>query len=223
MTLGRFACAALFVVASVPETGAQGVGGMIGWDQLPPELRQMALDYADAAAGTGLGGPGAPAEGAADAHDAATDLDRELDGAARQPNPGAPELPVSCVGSQDCENCYRPAYEQIARSRILLARAKALYDATHRFATAAQAMGDNLAPSTREAAFIWQAQKPGIARSLAQFDAAYDRKIADMIAVLRQALQEVSECEARFYNNPDWYTRFGFMYYEFMQAHYKRS
>ena len=44
-----------------------------------------------------------------------------------------------------------------------------------------------------------------------------------MLAVLRQALQEVSDCEARFYRNPDWYTRFGFMYFEFMQAHDKRG
>ncbi len=228
--------AAVVLVASARDAGAQGLGSPLNWEQALADMHgrasEWANDYGDLVddAMGGMAGAHEAASSAADTastmmdgHDAMTDLDRELDGALDQPEPGAPPVPASCVGREGCGDCFSRAYEQLARSRILLARARSLYDATHRFANAAQAVGDNLAPSTREAAFVWEMQKPRIAASLGQFDAAYDRKIADMLAALRRALEAIGECEARFYNNPDWYRRFGFIYYEFLKSRYQRS
>lgn len=228
--------AVIAFVAAAGEARAQGSASPMPWEQGLADLHDRASGWADDMGGLvddamgGMAGAHEAATSAADAaatamegHDAMTDLDRELDGALDQPEPGTPPVPASCVGREGCEECFGRVYEQLARSRILLARARSLFDATHRFANAAQAVGDNLAPSTREAAFVWEMQKPRIAASLGNFNAAYDRKIADMLAALRRTLQEIGECEERFYNNPDWYTRFGFIYYEFMKSRYQRS
>lgn len=215
-----------------PRAGAQGAAEPNDWEVALSEMRDAASGYADDF--DDIMGPFSQAyeagSSAAEAvatvmegYDALNDLDRQLDDAASQPDAGQPAVPSSCVAREGCQECFSGPYLQLARSRILLARARALYDATHRFATSSQAVGDTLAPATREAAFVWQMQKPRIAASLAQFDAAYDRKIADMIAVVRRTLQEISECEARFYNNPDWYLRYGFVYFEFLQTKYKRG
>lgn len=158
-----------------------------------------------------------------EAHDALSDLDRELDAATGEPRGNAPPIPASCVRRDGCEECYSEAYERLGRARVLLARAQTLYKATHRFAASSVALGDNLAPSTREAALVWQAQKPGIERSLATFDQAYDRKIEAMLGNLKEVLLMISECEERHYNNPDWFTRYGFMYLEFMKTRYERN
>ena len=217
----------------------QGYGQPTPWEQALGDLRSQAEDWANDVGRNAAEGVEHAMGGAAQAHqqvsegmetastmmeghNALSDLDRQLDGALDQPEPGTPPVPASCVGREGCAECYAGVYERLARSRLLLARARALFDATHRFANAAQAVGDNLAPSTREAAFVWEMQKPRIAASLGQFDAAYDRKIADMLAALRRTLQDISECEGRFYNNPDWYQRFGFVYHEFLKSRYER-
>ncbi len=178
------------------------------------------LDGAGDAASTAAG----RVEGAMEGHNALADLDRQLDGALDDPEPDVPPVPAGCLArGAACEECYGRAYEQLARSRLLLLRARALFDATHRFASAAQAHGDNVAPSTREAAIVWEMQKPRIRASLAQFDATYDRKIADMLAVVQQTLRDIALCEKLYYETQDWYERFGFIYFEFLQARYQRG
>lgn len=181
-------------------------------------------DVAQARSAVEAGQGAADAYGAgAEAYNALNDLDRQLDDAMAEPRGNAPPIPASCVRREGCEDCYSEAYERLGRARVLLARAQTIYKATHRFAAASVALGDNLAPSTREAALVWQAQKPAIERSLATFDQAYDRKIEAMLGNLKEVLQMISRCEAQYYNNPDWYTRYGFMYLEFMAARYTRN
>jgi len=191
----------------------------IPWTDAVDGLRNTAGDWAH---DYGVTGGASTVAGAVDAHGALGDVDRAVESALDDPGGSPPPVPASCLTRDGCEECFERPYEQLGRSRVLLARARAVFDATHRFATAATALGDNLAPSTREAALVWQFQKPKIAASLTQFDATYDRKIADMLAVLRRTLEEIGQCEARFYNNADWYARFGFIYFEFMQSRYRR-
>jgi len=230
----RVVFALAFVIAAPTASFAQA--NPMAWEQAMSDLRSSMQEWAenygglvDEAMGP-LGGAHALATQMTDAvqtvfegYGALSDLDRQLDGALGEPEANAPPVPVSCLGREGCQACFGSAYLQLARSRVLLLRARAIFDATHRFATAAQALGDNLAPSTREAAFVWQMQKPRIAASLGAFDQSFDRKIADMLAVVRRTLQELSECEGRYYNNPDWYQRYGFVYFEFLQARYTRG
>lgn len=199
-------------VGSRAESAANDVGGAVDEAMGPlGRAHEIASNLADGV------------QTAREGYDALSDLDRQLDRALDQPDVDAPPVPASCLTREGCEACYSQAYLQLARSRVLLLRARALFDATHRFASAAQAVGDTLAPSTREAAFVWQMQKPRIAASLGAFDSTFDRKINDMLAVVRRALQDISECEARHYNNPDWYARYGFVYFEFLQSRHRRS
>lgn len=191
-------------------------------DELSGGLQGVMDDLSGGAEGAAAGA--AAAASAMEGHDALTDLDRQLDHALDDPDPDVPPVPSGCLDrGADCEECFGAAYEQLARSRLLLLRTRALYDATHRFASAAQAHGDNLAPATREAAIVWEMQKPRIRASLGQFDAAYDRKIADMLAVVQRTLRELAVCEKRFYNTLDWYERYGFIYFEFLQARFTRT
>ena len=44
-----------------------------------------------------------------------------------------------------------------------------------------------------------------------------------MMGTLRRALQEVADCEARYFDVQDWYSRYGFIYYTFMEDRYRRS
>jgi hypothetical protein len=146
---------------------------------------------------------GAAAEivtGTQDAGDALNDLDRELENAASPTDPGAPTIPVSCQGNDECAECYEAAYTQLARQRVLLARLQSIYVATHRFAESSQGLGDSIAGLHPQAGVGWWPQKQRVRASLANFDAAYDRH----------------------FNNPDWFSRYGYMYLEFMSARYSR-
>jgi hypothetical protein len=44
-----------------------------------------------------------------------------------------------------------------------------------------------------------------------------------MLPNLRGALDALGKCEEKYFNEPDWYDRYGFMYYTFMADRYKRS
>ena len=46
------------------------------------------------------------------------------------------------------------------------------------------------------------------------------RKNAELLARLQSELKGVSTCEAKYYKNDDWYDRYGYIYYQFMVAHY---
>ena len=51
-------------------------------------------------------------------------------------------------------------------------------------------------------------------------DGVVRRKNAELLARLQSELKGVSTCEAKYYKNDDWYDRYGYMYYQFMVAHY---
>lgn len=195
---------------------AQGFGSPS--DNPVGEVRGALGDAADAGQQVGNA-----VETAMESHDALGDLDRQLDDALDDPEPDVPPVPSSCIDRPACEECFFRAYEQLARSRVLLLRAQALFTATHRFATSSQAHGDNLAPMSKEAALYWMAQKQRIAVSLTQFDAVYDKKIEAMLAVVERTLRELGVCEKNFYDTLDWYQRYGFIYFEFLQSRYRRS
>lgn len=159
---------------------------------------------------------------ALDTESALSDMDRALDDARSRIDTDSPPIPVSCDGNAACMDCYHEALEQLARQRILLARLNAVYVATHRFADTARATGDSLAGIHPAGGVGWHGQKIKIAKSLDVFDQTYDKKFEGMMKVLREALMKIDACEAKHFNNRDWYTRFGFMYYEFLEARYRR-
>jgi hypothetical protein len=65
-------------------------------------------------------------------------------------------------------------------------------------------------------------QKKGIDAEMKKQENTYDQKYKGMMACLLKAVQGIGECEQKYMKTPDWYERFGFIYYTFMEDRYRR-
>ena len=136
---------------------------------------------------------------------------------------GAPSMPASCADNLSaCGKCYSDAYRELNGMRVNLERLRCTYRAYKRYVDAAVAFGDNASGIHAVTGLAWQNERAGIMAEMENLNHAYDQKYAAMMPNLEQALQHVGTCEAEFYNERDWYNRFGFMYYTFMADRYKR-
>ena len=136
--------------------------------------------------------------------------------------PGTPELPISCGERDDCMKCYERAQRELNFVRVQFERLRAIYESTKKMAETAIAFGDSVSGLHGAMGLTWAPERMGIQKSLDQLGQTYDRKYQDLLGSLKKALDEVSKCEAEHFDTPDWYNRFGFMYYEFMAARYSR-
>ncbi len=69
----------------------------------------------------------------------------------------------------------------------------------------------------------WQYSKKGIEESLTKLGRTYDEKYRGLMQNLQATLRKISDCEAQFFDEQDWYDRYGFIYYTFMADRYKRD
>lgn len=129
-------------------------------------------------------------------------------------------VPSSCPDA-NCSACYTSASNELNFVRMQLGRLWCIYTNTKNFNTAALAFGDNTAGIHAVTGLSWQYARAGIVETYNHFKGTYDRKYIDLIASLQRALMQISNCE-NAYGEPDWYQRFGFIYYEFMKERYKR-
>lgn len=136
--------------------------------------------------------------------------------------PGSPQVPTSCdeKDSGACSDCYASTYDKLNRVRMNLERLRAVRGSTEEFYKASVSFGDDVSSVHGVAGLAWQAERRKIEQSFAGFKKAYVNKHSELMATLQQVLNEVGACEARHYNNPDWYNRFGYMYYSFMESRY---
>ena len=174
--------------------------------------------------GAGWASLGIQVQGAAsdllDSYRALTDMDRtcmDLGDA------GAPSVPTSCADSQQCGQCFTDAQRKLDGMRINLERLRCVYTTAVRFANDSIAFGDTTSGIHAVTGLAWQTSKREIQEALEHLKGSYDTKYSQMMPNLRGALEAIGECEARFFQNPDWYSRFGFIYYTFMSDRYKRS
>ena len=136
-------------------------------------------------------------------------------------SPGA-MMPSTCGTDGGCNDCYRDAVGELNFIRRQLGRLSCIYANTVRFNEAAKSFGDNVSGVHAINGLAWQRAKAEIEAGLASFKQTYDRKYTDMMGALERALQNIGRCESQ-YGLPDWYQRFGFMYFEFMKDKYKRD
>ncbi|HEY5920888.1 MAG TPA: hypothetical protein VIV11_04420 [Kofleriaceae bacterium] len=136
---------------------------------------------------------------------------------------GAPSVPTSCADTEQCGQCFTDAQRKLDGMRINLERLRCVYTAAADFTRASIAFGDTTSGIHAVTGLAWQAEKRGIEEAFASLKNTYDTKYGQMLPNLRGALEAIGECEARFFNNRDWYNRFGFIYYTFMSDRYKRS
>ena len=135
--------------------------------------------------------------------------------------PGTPEVPISCE-SAECEQCYAKAQHNLTFVRVQFEKLRAIYDSTTTMAKNAMAFGDDVSSIHGVMGLAWQTQKVGIQKSVDHLGLTYDQKYRDLLASLERSLKEIGECEATHFDTPDWYNRFGFIYYQFMAARYNR-
>jgi hypothetical protein len=179
---------------------------------------QNAADKAGKAAGqVGKGAKiGKSAGSFLDAYKALSDKDSSYD-----PNynpPGAPQVPSHCPDGS-C-SCFEGAYEKLNRTRANLERLRAVRGVTEDFYKASVSFGDDVSGIHGVAGLAWQAERRKIEASFKGFKTAYNQKYQELMGNLHEALMEVSECENKEFNEPDWYDRYGFMYYQFMESRY---
>ncbi len=135
---------------------------------------------------------------------------------------GAAMMPSTCSGNAACGECYERATNELNFIRRQLGRLRCIYNNTKNFTESAISFGDNMSGIHAVTGAAWQSSRAEIVASFTQFKSTYDRKYTDMMGSLQRALQSISVCEQQ-YGLPDWYQRFGFMYFEFMKDKYKRT
>lgn len=139
-----------------------------------------------------------------------------------------PQLPSSCLNNTDsrikegCE-CLDGAYEELNTIRFKFEKLRIIYSNTKKMSNKAIAFGDNVSGGMGSiSALAWQKEKRGIEKSLKGLDKAYDAKYTEFIERLYTNLKQIDTCEAKL-NFSEWYSKVGFIYYDFMKDKYKRN
>lgn len=156
-----------------------------------------------------------------DKYPAMSDGDKQAD-----PNynpPGMPQVPTSCDESKKdgCKECYVKAYNSLYKLRMNFEELRAVRISTENFTKSALAFGDSVSGVHGVAGIEWQAQRRKIEASFKNFEKAYRNKHQQLVKKLEDVLKEIDKCEAEYYDEKDWYNRFGYMYFSFMEDRYR--
>jgi hypothetical protein len=135
---------------------------------------------------------------------------------------GAAMMPSTCQGNNSCASCFTSAVNELNFVRRILGRLSCIYNNTKSFTQSAISFGDNVSGVHGVTGLSWQHARAGIVESYNKFKGTYDKKYADLMGSLQRSLMAIDNCE-RQYGLPDWYQRFGFIYFEFMKEKYKRT
>jgi hypothetical protein len=138
--------------------------------------------------------------------------------------PGLPgrEKPSRYWDEEGCKKCYDRVVDKLNLARRRLERLRAMGEvnkATYDFAIAA---GESMA-SLPGSGLGWTLARKQIVEGEEVFNQAYDKKYDELLKNLEEALRDVNNCEQKFFNEKDWYERFGFIYYTFMADRYRRK
>lgn len=136
------------------------------------------------------------------------------------PPPGMPRVPSFCE-TDECGACFTSARADFNTTRYSFERLKTIYNCTKTFTDAALSFGDNVSGVHGVSGLAWQSERRKIEKSIKELQKAYDNKYLDLLEGQKRALMKLNDCEAE-HGIPDWYDRFGYMYYEFTAMHYKR-
>lgn len=148
----------------------------------------------------------------------------DLSNCATVSNPvGAPRIPSFCEGNSRCTACYAGARTKFNEVRGVFEQLRIIYSCNKRAMDAALKLGDSGTAVHGALGVVWHSKiRPDIVASVKKMQDAYDNKYGQLTGRLHDSMTEMGMCEARF-GEPDWYDRFGFMYFEFLSDKYKRS
>ncbi|MDQ3068511.1 MAG: hypothetical protein M3R55_02130 [Acidobacteriota bacterium] len=186
---------------------------------LPGAVGQTSGWIADA-----LGKGGKAGAEALGAYDPLTKGDQALDPNYRPQ--GSPSVPSHCTApdgksSEGCNDCYAAAYRKLTAVRTAFEKLRRVGTTTRAFTAKSIAFGDSVSGVHGVAGLGWQPERAKIEQSLRDFEKAYDSKHTELSGLLEVALKDIGQCERTHFNMPDWYDRYGFMYYTFMSDRYR--
>ena len=133
-----------------------------------------------------------------------------------------PIVPSMCAGSGECAACYSQAYARLDRSRGNLEKLRCIYRWNQEYVERAKSFGDNVSSVHGISGLAWQSERRKIERAFDQMGVTYDGKYRELLRSVRDDLGNIGACEARFFSNPDWAVRYGFMFYGFLEDRYRR-
>ena len=142
-------------------------------------------------------------------------------------NQTGPSLPSSCVdqtwgvpSNPGCA-CMTTAVDKLRANRQMLEKLRVLVANQKNFVDKATALGNSYAQLHTLLGLQWIGiKKDSIDGPYAQFKTISNGKHQALMDAIQKDLQDISACEAKL-GEPDWYAKFGFMYYEFLYAAYK--
>jgi hypothetical protein len=144
-----------------------------------------------------------------------------------------PPLPSSCLDAswktpqnaqhyQDCQ-CMVTAVDKLRKNRQMLEKLRILVANQKAFVNKAIALGNSYAQLHTLLGLQWIGIRThDIEEPYAQFKVISNQKHQQLMAAIEKDLKDIGECEAKL-GEPDWYQKFGFVYYEFLYAAYKPS
>lgn len=138
--------------------------------------------------------------------------------------PGAPTIPVHCEvsGGDACRQCYDGAYRKLNFVRHYLEVLRGIYGATKRYTSSAIAFGDSMSGLHGGFGLAWPPERKGIQDAFDKMGNTYDEKYEGYMRELQEGLQALAACEKQYFDEDDWYNRYGFIYYTYMQDRYRR-
>lgn len=157
-----------------------------------------------------------------EANRALSDLDEALDAGMTEDDEG-PQVPSSCAAAEDasCGPCFEAAYGRVNFVRMTLERLRSIHTRTINYIKAKESFGDTVAPVHGMSGLAWQASRAEIEASRAQFNANSVAKYEQLVDTMRAALGDVAQCEREHFDNPDWDSRYGFMYLQSIRTAYR--
>jgi hypothetical protein len=136
---------------------------------------------------------------------------------------GMPEIPAVCKDAKPCQQCFEAPYKDLNNLRFRFEKLRKINRVTKNmlrdaieFGNAASEAAGGLVP------LAWAQEKEKVRESETNFNASYDAKYAELLATLKADLQAIAACEEKVFGERGWYDRYGFMYYQFMAATYRR-
>lgn len=145
-----------------------------------------------------------------------------------------PALPSSCLDRswsisaedqsrmQACQ-CMATAVDKLRKNRQMLEKLRILVTNQKAFVDKAIALGNSYAQLHTLLGLQWVGiRKHDIEEPYAQFKQISTQKHQALMAAIEKDLKDIGQCEAGL-GEPDWYTKFGDIYYEFLYSAYKPS
>jgi hypothetical protein len=134
-------------------------------------------------------------------------------------------IPSSCsfetqIGGKpgDKCSCFDVATAKLDAARRALARLNCIYRNTKDFKDASIALGDGVSGTAGNIVpLVWSQERAKIGKSFKEFEKAVDTKHREVMNSVQGALTAIGKCEENL-GERDWYRRFGFLYYQFLDA-----